>query len=291
MLDGEPTPFDALEFDDALATGDVYYDLAFLLMDLDHRRLRDSANRLLNRYIVVTGDIDGISALSMFMAVRACIRAKVALIAARDSESNQNLENAKSYFDLALEYLEPATPCLIGIGGLSGTGKSKLAASLSPDLSPAPGAVLFRSDVARKQLAHVSETTRLGPAFYTPEYSKQVYDWLLEKTREALACGASVVVDAVFAKPSERAALEGIARLQKVPFIGIWLDAPLALRTARVSARVGDASDADSTVANMQAAYEIGAMNWRICDASGSCADTLKHARTILADIAASKHT
>ena len=34
---GAPVPFDALEFDEALATIDTGYDLAFLLMDLDHR--------------------------------------------------------------------------------------------------------------------------------------------------------------------------------------------------------------------------------------------------------------
>jgi aminoglycoside phosphotransferase family enzyme len=31
--DGRPIPFDALEFDDDLASGDVYYDLAFLLIE------------------------------------------------------------------------------------------------------------------------------------------------------------------------------------------------------------------------------------------------------------------
>ena len=34
LLGGQPTLFDAIEFDPKIATGDVFYDLAFLLMDL-----------------------------------------------------------------------------------------------------------------------------------------------------------------------------------------------------------------------------------------------------------------
>lgn len=39
LLDGKPVPFDALEFDEELGTCDVLYDLAFLIMDLQHRHL------------------------------------------------------------------------------------------------------------------------------------------------------------------------------------------------------------------------------------------------------------
>ena len=51
LLDGEPTLFDAIEFSDEIASGDVLYDLAFLLMDLEERGLRAAANRLFNRYL------------------------------------------------------------------------------------------------------------------------------------------------------------------------------------------------------------------------------------------------
>ena len=37
LWNGKPVPFDALEFDEAMATIDLGYDLAFLLMDLDQR--------------------------------------------------------------------------------------------------------------------------------------------------------------------------------------------------------------------------------------------------------------
>ena len=51
LWEGKPVPFDALEFDEALATIDVGYDLAFLLMDLDRRASRAAGNRVMNRYV------------------------------------------------------------------------------------------------------------------------------------------------------------------------------------------------------------------------------------------------
>ena len=50
VIDGEPTAFDALEFDPVIAAGDVLYDLAFLLMDLVERGLVAAANTVLNGY-------------------------------------------------------------------------------------------------------------------------------------------------------------------------------------------------------------------------------------------------
>jgi aminoglycoside phosphotransferase family enzyme len=51
LLEAGPTLFDAIEFDDAIATGDVLYDLAFLLMDLWQRGLEPEASRIFNRYL------------------------------------------------------------------------------------------------------------------------------------------------------------------------------------------------------------------------------------------------
>ncbi len=77
LLDGKPTLFDCLEFSDALASIDVLYDLAFLLMDLEHRGLAHLANRVLNRYLDRTGEDDGLAAMPLFLSLRAGIRAHV----------------------------------------------------------------------------------------------------------------------------------------------------------------------------------------------------------------------
>ena len=54
LLDGRPVLFDAIEFSPLIASGDVLYDLAFLLMDLVERGLPPAANIVLNRYLIAT---------------------------------------------------------------------------------------------------------------------------------------------------------------------------------------------------------------------------------------------
>src|SRR5215472_2851214 len=73
LFEGRPTLFDCLEFSDELATVDVLYDLGFLLMDLEHRGLADFANRVLNRYLDLTGEDDGLAAMPLFLSSRAAI--------------------------------------------------------------------------------------------------------------------------------------------------------------------------------------------------------------------------
>jgi len=90
------------------------------------------------------------------------------------------------------------------------------------------------------------------------------------------------LVDAVFAKASERAAIEAVARSAHASFHGLFLTADLATRLKRVGGRGPDASDATTTVAREQEAYALGDMNWPLVDASGSPADTLANARSRL---------
>jgi len=122
-LDGQPTPFDALEFAAALATGDVYYDLAFLLMDLDHRGLHSHANRILNRYVGSTGDIAGLYGLPLFLAVRAAVRTKIAVASgdlAQGSDTAVWRKEAENYLSLAGSYLPAPSPRLLAIGAYQG---------------------------------------------------------------------------------------------------------------------------------------------------------------------------
>ena len=71
LLDGMPTPFDAVEFNDDISCIDVLYDLSFLLMDLWRRSLPAHANAVFNAYIGDTGDVDGLRLLPLFLACRA----------------------------------------------------------------------------------------------------------------------------------------------------------------------------------------------------------------------------
>jgi uncharacterized protein len=286
LIDGEPVPFDAIEFDPVVASGDVLYDLSFLIMDLIERRLGAAANIVLNRYLTETRrpeDLDALAAMPLFLSLRAAIRAMVTTERAEratDAERAPIRRAARTYFDLACRLIEPAPPRLVAIGGLSGTGKSVLARALAPELAPAPGAVVLRSDVERKARFGLREDERLPKEAYAPGMSAAVYGALAEKARRAVAAGHSAIIDAVYARPHERTAISAA----DAPFSGIFLTADLAKRVARVTARAAGASDADAAVAREQEDYDLGDFDsaWTIVDALGSPEETLVRAKAAL---------
>ena len=276
LWQGRPTLFDCLEFDDALATTDVLYDLAFVLMDLWQRDLHGNASLLFNRYCDMRDEADGLAALPLFLSMRAAVRAHVEASAAdrqADAEAREHkLATARGYLAAALAFLLDRTePSLIAVGGLSGTGKSTLAAHLAPLAGSAPGARWLRSDVLRKRMAGVMPEELLPPEAYAPERSRVVYAALLEQARQVLGTGTSVIVDAVFAKPQEREVMAGVAAAAGVPFHGLWLEAPAEIMRSRVEARHGDASDANAAVVDRQLGYDLGDLtDWHHVDASGT---------------------
>ncbi|MBW7970070.1 bifunctional aminoglycoside phosphotransferase/ATP-binding protein [Bradyrhizobium sp. BR 10289] len=284
----QPVLFDAIEFDPRIATVDVLYDLAFMLMDLLHHDQRVAANIVLNQYLACTPaeNLDALSVLPLFMSLRAGIRAQVTLarLARPDADQTRVARHARRYFDLALDLIRPPAPRLIAVGGLSGTGKSVLARALAPDIAPQPGAVVLRSDVIRKQLFRVAHTDRLPPSTYRPEVTAQVYEVLLHRAREVLAQGHSAIVDAVFARESERDELADLARECNVPLRGLFLIADLATRQARIGSRRGDASDATQEVAAQQEHYNIGHIGWASIDASGTQEQTLRSCRDAISE-------
>jgi uncharacterized protein len=245
LIDGRPVPFDALEFDPLVASGDVLYDLAFLLMDLVERKLEAAANVVLNRYLTETRrreDLDALTALPFLMSMRAAIRAKVTAARAAVAPAADRAaitRSATTYFALATALMTPPPPRLVAVGGLSGTGKSLLARMLAPGLLPHPDAVVLRSDVARKALFGAAEAV-------------------------------------------ERDALAAIARANGVAFAGLFLTADLATRIARIGHRTGDASDADAAVARRQEDYALGSLDWSMVDASGTPDETLTRAKRAL---------
>jgi aminoglycoside phosphotransferase family enzyme/predicted kinase len=284
LIGSEPVLFDAIEFDPKIASGDVLYDLAFLLMDLIERGLKQPANTVFNRYLMETrrlDDLDALAALPLFMSVRAAIRAKVTAARRTSNPADKTIaKKARDYFVLAQTLLAPPAPRLIAIGGLSGTGKSQLARALGAEFLPEPGALWLRSDVERKVLFGVAETDRLPETAYACDVTAKVYATLADKARRALAAGHSVIVDAVFADSGERAAITKVAT--DGAFHGLFLTADLATRLARLGRRAGDASDADAAVALAQEQYDLGTMDWVKVDASDDAAETLRRVKTVL---------
>ncbi|MDR3460977.1 MAG: AAA family ATPase [Beijerinckiaceae bacterium] len=273
LIDDAPVLFDAIEFNDDIATIDILYDLAFVIMDLCEHDRRDDANRLLNRYISSPGDpvqrIEGLAAFPLFLSLRAAIRARVLWERTRLVPDHAiQRQEAVAYFIKAGAFLRPIRPCLIAIGGLSGTGKTTLAGAIAPELGLAPGAVHLRSDVERKRLFDAKETDQLPAEAYDPRVSQAVYRKLRILAEAALGAGRSVVVDATYRDAEERGAIEIVAKRANVPFHGFWLDAPVETMMRRVTERRGDASDATSEVVAEQVQAPALVIAWHRIDTS-----------------------
>ena len=283
---GQAVLFDAIEFDPAFAEIDVLYDLAFLVMDLEFRGLPHLASIVLNRYLDNTGDVAGLPALPLFLSTRAAIRAHIDAVAASNQSEPQNAaelaDAARRYLRWALAFLRSEKPRLIAIGGLSGSGKSKLARQLAPLLGPAPGARVARTDSTRKRLAGVALGTRLGAQDYSSRMSRRTYEAVYDEARQALAAGRSVIADAVFAGPEEREAIARTASEAGVAFQGLWLDAAPPVLERRVTGRRKNVSDATAEVVRLQLEYDLGAIDWARLDASGEGDETLQAACALL---------
>jgi uncharacterized protein len=280
LLDGRPLLFDCLEFSEKLASIDVLYDLAFLLMDLEHRGLGALANRVFNRYLDLADEANGLALMPLFQSLRAAIRAHVTATGGADAQRHAE---ARAYLDLAVRFLDPAPCRMVAIGGPSGSGKSTLARMLAPELGARPGARILRSDVLRKRLAGVSPETPLPQSAYTMAATRRVYTRLRREAGAALKAGYSVIVDAVSLRPEERQSFAAAAARAQVPFTGLWLSAPQAEMTERIASRRRDASDATPAVLAQQLRLDPGPVDWVAIDTSAGPDETLAAARRALA--------
>jgi aminoglycoside phosphotransferase family enzyme/predicted kinase len=285
---GQPLLFDGVEFNDEIACGDVLYDLAFLLMDLWRRRLATHANAVWNRYLTETCDFSGIGLMPLFLSCRAAIRAKTnatALNVQTDPARVRELQtSAREYLAMAERLLHPPTPCLVAIGGLSGSGKSALARALAPLLGAVPGAIVFRSDEIRKQMCGVPVPNRLGPEGYTGAVTRRVYETMIERAGSTVHSGFTAIVDATFLRLTNRHAIERVAHDAGFPFIGLWLEAPVQAMIDRLQTRGRDASDADAAVLRNQRTQDTGAVSWHRLDSSASVEAVREKALSFLRD-------
>jgi aminoglycoside phosphotransferase family enzyme/predicted kinase len=294
LWQGTPVAFDALEFNEGLATIDTAYDLAFLLMDLDQhvgaRSLevdvrqggelkrespsqtnkleqdgvnlipscsnRQAANRVMNRYVALTGDCGLVTGLPLFLSQRAMIRAHVKAATDQQQEGLRLLQAAQAY-------LQPQKPIVLAIGGLQGTGKSTLARALAPEMGRAPGALVVRSDETRKRIFDCRFDERLHAGGYGHPANETVNRQVIDTVCQAAAGGHSVIADSTFLDPVMRQDLR-----RRLDLIGIWLHAPLPVLEARVAQRQGDASDATVAVLRRSAERHTVPDGWHRVDAT-----------------------
>ena len=188
-------------------------------------------------------------------------------------------KEACRYFELAEHFLSGCCPILIACGGLSGSGKSRVARELGGYLDPAPGAVILRDDIIKKQIMGLSPTQTLDRKYETPAFEEVVYDILRQQAQTALSVGSCVILDALFYNEAERKAVEKLAKDENVPFVGLWMDAPIQVRTERVKTRLRNPSDVkEQEQLEAQLSIKTGPITWHRIMTDGSREKTLQKA-------------
>ncbi|NWF54777.1 MAG: AAA family ATPase [Syntrophaceae bacterium] len=241
--------YDCIEFNPRLRYSDVASDIAFLVMDLDSRQAPLLSADLASRYLAISRDWTLYLLLDFYKSYRAYVRAKVASFRLDDpslssEEKALNLREAGRYYRLSHFYAARMNrPLLLITGGWIGTGKSTLASALAEAL----GWEWLRADVIRKELARISPWQHRFEDFhrgiYTPEFSQKTYRALLERARNSLESGESIILDASFKKQADRLAARELARTWQAGFLFIECQASDEKIRERLARRVSEKSD------------------------------------------------
>ena len=250
--DGEPTAFDAVEFDPALRWIDVLEDIAFTAMDLMAHGAEGLAYRFIDAYLTASGEHDGLPVLRFYLARRALVRAMVMAISPRRDRGGSACGAVESdaYLALARTLLSGEDPRLAITHGLPGSGKT----FVSQALLEAAGAIRVRSDVERKRLFRAgpdAPASTPGGDIYTTAHTTATYARLRAIADIALAAGWPVIVDAAFLRRAERTSFTDLARDRGVPFAIVDCRAELPALRERIAQRQAlgiDASEADVAV-------------------------------------------
>ena len=257
LIDGRVTPFDCIEFNEDFRWNDPASEIAFVWIDLlDHGR-PGLAAWFLNAWLEAGGDFAALAVLRFYAVYRAVVRAKIAALRARQEDADaarDELAVACGYLRLAWKIAAPPAPTLVITCGLSGSGKTTASSAhlLDATQAAAGSVVRLRSDVERKRLfglaARDSSHSPVDNGIYTAAATTRTYAHLLALSRELVAAGWPVLVDAAFLKRDERAAFRALADEMHVGFGILATEAPVEELRRRIQARSGDASEATVAV-------------------------------------------
>ena len=253
LVDGQVTLFDCIEFNEDFRWIDTMSDVAFMVMDLRDRQLDRLANRFLNRYLEITGDYAGLAVLDYYIAYRAMVRAKVALLRLTqpidEAGRLEVMQRYTGYISLAMACCTRNKPLGLIMHGVSGSGKSTLGLQLVEQL----GCVRLRSDIERQRLfADHKESDR-----YSAQAGDAVYQLLGRLSQLVLDAGRNLLIDATHLQQRQRQ----LAREQITASSGIALilhcNAPLEQLEQRIQQRQQqgeDPSEADIDILHKQLA-------------------------------------
>jgi uncharacterized protein len=219
FLNDDVQVIDCIEFNRRFRVLDAADEIAFILMDLERLGRADLSAVLEREYSQASPDDLSGAPMGYYRTYRAWVRGKVTATLAdsgldyADWVSASGL--ARRYFELAHRYVMDAVnarPRLIAVTGLIGCGKS----TLTGELSRRWGIHSVSSDVTRKRLAGISPEQRGDSGYeegiYSPDFTDATYYAMFDEAKKHLARGASVVLDASFARSRHRAAFAEAAR-------------------------------------------------------------------------------
>ena len=124
--------------------------------------------------------------------------------------------------------------------------------------------------------------SHLPPEAYSEQMSALTYSGVFERARLVLDAGATVLLDAVFRSEAERKRAELLATMRGLRFYGLWCSVAPELAEARLQARRGDVSDADTGILKLQAGYDLGVMRWQNIDTARGARDAADEMRRFI---------
>jgi aminoglycoside phosphotransferase family enzyme/predicted kinase len=194
-----PVAIDGIEFSRELRSLDVLDELAFLAMECEHLGAPAVGRRVIDAYLLGSGDNPPAALLSFYKCYRACVRAKVQGLRSEQlpaEERSGSLGAAAQYLELAARYAEDlGPPPLLVVRGLSGTGKSTLASALAESL----GLEHLQTDAVRRELlGPPAESSGYAEGRYRPEEREKIYAEVFRRADASLAARVPLVLDGAF---------------------------------------------------------------------------------------------
>ena len=257
LLNNEVTLFDCIEFNPELRWIDTISEAAFVAMDLQARGYPSYCWRFINHYLGNSADYAGIKLLRYYFIYRALVRAKVEALRVEQQDCDAKIYQAQlkpafDYIELANSWANSHRAGMIVMHGLSGSGKSTIAAQLVETL----GAIQIRSDVVRKQLFALAATAQTDSALeqgiYTEGATEATYCRLQQIAQTIIEADFTVILDATFLQQSRRRQMLETQTGKAYKRIIINCEAPDAELRRRIIEREDDPSEANLEVLEQQ---------------------------------------